>query len=686
MNNIELDNPLLKFSGLPDFSLIKPEHVKPALEKVIKKCKQTIIDVCQKNSEDPTWDNIMAPIEEASDCLGKVWSVVSHLNSVNNTKELREAHDACLPLLSEYSSWAGQYKPMYEALLKIEASDAFGRLSIPQRKSITNEIKDFKLSGIGLDEADQEKYKKIVSRLSEIESKFSNNVLDATHAYILHVTNEDDVKGLPESSLNLAKEEAKHRKLDGYVFTLEMPSYLPFISYCENRDLREKIYKAYSTRASEIGENAGEFDNNAIMEEILDLRSQLATLLGFKSYAHYSLARKMADTPETVISFLKDLAKKSKKQGEKEVAKLREFAKEFGIDDLKPWDMAFFSEKLQKKLYSIDQEALREYFPEDVVVKGLFEVAHRLYGITLKQRLGVDVWNDQVKCFDVYEDKFGSRIGSLYMDLYARPGKRGGAWMDECQTRRYRDDGFLQLPATYLVCNFTRPVGDSKTYLTHDEVTTLFHEFGHALNHLLTKIDIPGVSGINGVPWDAVELPSQFNENFAWQEEVLKFLSFSEKTKSSLPKDKLDALNKAKNYHSAMAMLRQIEFALFDFRIHYEYDKSKGARIFEILDDVKKEVSVVPNYENSRFPNCFTHIFSGGYAAGYYSYKWAEVLAADAFSVFEKNGIFDKQTANDFEDLILACGGAYDPLVNIEKFLGRKPSVDSLLKQSGIKQ
>ena len=686
MNNIELENPLLKFSGLPDFSLVKPEHVKPAVEKVISKCKQTIIDVCQKNSENPTWDNIMAPVEEASDCLSKVWSVVSHLNSVNNTKELREAHDACLPLLSEFSSWSGQYKPMYEALLKIEASDAFGRLSIPQRKSITNEIKDFKLSGIGLNEEDQEKYKKIVSRLSELESKFSNNVLDATHAYYLHVTKEEDVKGLPESSLNLAKEEAKQRKLDGYVFTLEMPSYLPFISYCENRTLREKIFKAYSTRASEIGENAGKFDNNKIMEEILDLRAQLATVLGFKSYAHYSLARKMADTPETVIEFLKDLAKKSKKQGEKEVEQLKEFAKEFGVNELKPWDMAFFSEKLQKKLYSIDQEALREYVPEDVVVRGLFEVAHRLYGISLKQRLGVDVWNDQVKCFDVYEDKFGSRIGSLYMDLYARPGKRGGAWMDECQTRRYRDDGFLQLPATYLICNFTRPVGDSKTHLTHDEVTTLFHEFGHALNHLLTKIDIPGVSGINGVPWDAVELPSQFNENFAWQEEVLKFLSYSEKTNSSLPKDKLDALNKAKNYHSAMAMLRQIEFALFDFRIHYEYDKSKGARIFETLDDVKKEVSVVPKYEDSRFPNCFTHIFSGGYAAGYYSYKWAEVLAADAFSIFEKNGIFDKKTAEDFEDLILACGGAYDPLVNIEKFLGRKPSVDSLLKQSGIEQ
>lgn len=680
----DLNNPLLNYSGLPPFSSVKPECIKEAVVSAIEKCKKTIIDVSEKFKAEPTWDNVVAPVEESDDLLSKVWSVVSHLNSVNNTPDLRAVHDECLPILSEFSTWAGQYKPYFEVLKKIESSDAFSLLSKPQQKAIKNSIRDFKLSGIDLNEADQKTYAQIESKLSELTSRFSNNVLDATHGYTLHVTELEKLKGLPEGALKLAKNEAENRKLDGYVFTLEMPSYLPFLTYCENRELRHEIYVAYNTRSSEIGPNAGKWDNAPIMEEILKLRHELAKLLGFKSYAHLSLATKMADAPETVVEFLKDLAHKSHKQGLKEVEDLRQYAKSQGLDELQPWDMAFYSEKLRQEKYSYSEEELRPYFPENVVIKGMFECAHRLYGISLKERLGVDVWNDAVKCFDVYEDKFGSRIGSLFMDLYARPGKNGGAWMDECLTRRYRADGALQLPVAYLICNFTRPVSGKYSELTHDEVVTMFHEFGHTLNQLLTKIDISDVSGINGVPWDAVELPSQFNENFAWQEEVLKFLSSHVKTHEPLPKEKLDAVLKAKNFESAMAMLRQIEFALFDFRIHLEYDPSLGGRIFEILNEVKKEVAVVPNFKDSRFPNNFTHIFSGGYAAGYYSYKWAEVLAADAFSLFEEKGIFNKSVGKSFEELILACGGASDPMKNFEDFRGRKPSVDALLKQSGI--
>ena len=680
----DLNNPLLNYSGLPPFSSVKPECIKEAVVSAIEKCKKTIIDVSEKFKAEPTWDNVVAPVEKSDDLLSKVWSVVSHLNSVNNTPELRAVHDECLPILSEFSTWAGQYKPYFEVLKKIESSDAFSLLSKPQQKAIKNSIRDFKLSGIDLNEADQKTYAQIESKLSELTSRFSNNVLDATHGYTLHVTELEKLKGLPEGALKLAKNEAENRKLDGYVFTLEMPSYLPFLTYCENRELRHEIYVAYNTRSSEIGPNAGKWDNAPIMEEILKLRHELAKLLGFKSYAHLSLATKMADAPETVVEFLKDLAHKSHKQGLKEVEDLRQYAKSQGLDELQPWDMAFYSEKLRQEKYSYSEEELRPYFPENVVIKGMFECAHRLYGISLKERLGVDVWNDAVKCFDVYEDKFGSRIGSLFMDLYARPGKNGGAWMDECLTRRYRADGALQLPVAYLICNFTRPVNGKYSELTHDEVVTMFHEFGHTLNQLLTKIDISDVSGINGVPWDAVELPSQFNENFAWQEEVLKFLSSHVKTHEPLPKEKLDAVLKAKNFESAMAMLRQIEFALFDFRIHLEYDPSLGGRIFEILNEVKKEVAVVPNFKDSRFPNNFTHIFSGGYAAGYYSYKWAEVLAADAFSLFEEKGIFNKSVGKSFEELILACGGASDPMKNFEDFRGRKPSVDALLKQSGI--
>ena len=545
-------------------------------------------------------------------------------------------------------------------------------------------IRDFRLSGIGLSGDRQQRYAEISARLATLQSDFANHVLDATHSFIKNVTEDGEVKGLPAGVLRLAREEARKRSLEGYVFTLDVPSYLPVMTYADNRDLRREMYEAYQTRASEVGPNAGEFDNAPLMEEILALRHELAQLLGFKNYAELSLATKMAHSPEEVMGFLEDLARKSRAQGEKEIAALREYAQAQGLEDeLQPWDVAYYAEKLRRERYAYDAESLRPYFPVSKVLQGLFECATRLYGITFRPRYGVDTWHKDVECFDVY-DEFGAKTGTFFVDLYAREGKRGGAWMDECQSRRYRSDGALQLPVTYLVCNFTPPVGNRQSELTHDEVVTLFHEFGHGLNQLLTRIDIADVSGINGVPWDAVELPSQFNENFAWQEEVLNFLSGKVGTGEPLPKEKLEALLKARNFESALAMLRQLEFALFDFRLHLDYDPEKGARVRETLEAVRDEVSVVPRYALSRFPNSFTHIFAGGYAAGYYSYKYAEVLAADAFGRFEEEGVLNPELGASFRDHILAIGGAEDPMEGFIAFRGRRPQVDALLKQSGI--
>lgn len=677
------DNPLLKIHGLPPFSQVKPEHIKPAVEAAITRCKDLIIELTEKYKKNPSWDNIMAPIEEADDKFSKIWSTVSHLNGVKNTQEFREAYDECLPLVAEYSAWVGQYRPFYEVLMNLKNSDHFQLLTEAQQISIKNSIRDFKLTGVDLDEASQNRYKEITSRLSQLESTFANNVLDATHSYSLHITDENDIKGLPSGARNLARSEAEKRKLEGWVFTLDIPSYLPFITYCENRELRKEIYSAYNTRASDKGPDAGKWDNAPLMEEILKLRHEQAEILGYKSFAHLSLATKTASTPEEVLDFLYDLADKSKEQGLKEMQELASYAQEHGQDTLEPWDLAYWSEKLRQEKYSYNAEELRPYFPIDKVIAGMFSVAQKIYKVSFRPRYGVDVWDDNVQCFDIY-DEYESKIGTFYMDLYAREGKRSGAWMDDCESRRYRADGALQLPVAQIVCNFTRPVNNQKSQLTHDEVTTLFHEFGHALNQLLTRIDIADVSGINGVPWDVVELPSQFNENFAWQEEVLNFLSCNVNTQEPLPAEKLNCLLAAKNFESAMAMLRQLEFAIFDFRIHLEYDAQKGARIFEILKEVKDKIAVIPQFKDARFPNNFTHVFAGGYAAGYYSYKWAEVLAADAFSRFEEEGILNPEVGESFKANILAKGGACDPIKAFTKFRGRKPTVDALLRYSGI--
>ncbi len=678
-------NPLLHIEGLPIFSALKPEHVYPAVKQAIEHCRAVIQRVCIADEQHrPTWDSVIAPIEEADDKFSKIWSVVSHLNGVCNTPALREAHDSCLPLIAEYSTWAGQYQPLYEMLKSIRGSNEFLRLSLAQRKAVENSLRDFKLTGIDLPQQDKERFARISAELSQLQSDFANNVLDATHSYIRQVTSEAELAGIPAGALRLARAEAEKRSLEGWVFTLDMPSYLPLLMYADNRELRREMYEAYNTRASELGPDGGKFDNTQVMERILQLRHEQACLLGFHNYAEYSIAAKMAETTAQVMDFLTDLAGKSKPQGTLEMDELREYAAAHGCPDLQPWDVTYYSEKLKQERFSISEEELRPYFPVDKVIAGLFECAHRAYDISIRPRYGVDVWHEDVRCYDVC-DSFGSRIGTFFLDLYAREGKRGGAWMDECQSRRYRKDGALQLPVAFLVCNFTPPVGGRTALLTHSEVVTLFHEFGHGLNQLLTRIDIADVSGINGVPWDAVELPSQFNEEFAWQPEVLNFLSGKIGTGEPLPEDKLQALIAAKNYHSAMAMLRQLEFALFDFSLHLHYDPAAGGRVLQTQEQVRSEVAVVPAYPNSRFANSFTHIFAGGYAAGYYSYKWAEVLAADAFGRLLEEGLFTGRAGADFRDCILAVGGAEDPTAAFIKFRGRRPSVDALLRQSGIK-
>ncbi|HAH70718.1 MAG TPA: oligopeptidase A [Succinivibrionaceae bacterium] len=685
MSELQEDNPLLNQFGLPKFSAIKSEHLKKAVEQSISKCRETVERVCREHGHDATWDNAIAPMEEADDAFSKVWGVASHLSGVKDTPEYRKAYEECLPIVSAYSSWIGQYRPLFELMKTVEKDDSFGLLSTAQQRAIKNAIRDFVLSGVDLPSEKQHRYAEITAELSRLETTFANHVLDATRSYVLQVKDENDLHGLPYGVRSLAKSEAEKRNLDGWVFTLDFPSYRPFVTYAENRSLREQIYKAYQTRASELGERPEELDNTKIMEQILKLRHELALLLGFRSYADYSLATKMASSPEEVLSFLYDLADKSLNQGRREVEELRAYAKAHGVNDLKPWDLAYFSEKLRLEKYAYDSEALRRYFPVSKVISGLFECTHRLYKVSFRPHLGVDVWDPEVKFYDIY-DEFGSCIGSFYLDLYAREGKRGGAWMDECMTRRYRRDGTLQLPVAYVECNFTPPVNGRESQLTHDEVVTVFHEFGHALNQLLTRIDVPDVSGINGVPWDAVELPSQFNENFAWQEQVLKFLSSEVGSGEPLPKEKLDALINAKNFESALAMLRQLEFAVFDMRIHLEYDEKRGARILDILKEVKQRMSVVPQYEDGRFANSFTHIFAGGYAAGYYSYKWAEVLAADAFMRFLDEGLFDSTAGDDFKNCILAVGGSVDAMKAYIAFRGRRPTTDALLELSGIEK
>ncbi|MCF6441521.1 oligopeptidase A [Pseudoalteromonas luteoviolacea] len=677
-----MSNPLIGLEGLPPFSKIKPEHVVPALKSAIEHCRKTIDSVLEQAQFN--WQNFVQPLEEADDKLSKMWSPVSHMHSVVNNEELRKAYDECLPLISEYSTYVGQHQGLYQAYLSIEQSDEFESLSTAQQKTIKNALRDFKLSGIALDEAGQKRYGEISAKLSELGAKFGNNVMDATQAWHLHVTNEADLGGLPESALALAAHTAQAKELEGWVFTLDIPSYLPIMTYADNRDLREQMYRAFVTRASDQGPNGGEFDNSAIMTEALALRHELAVLLGFDSFADKSLATKMAETPTQVFDFLNDLAQKSKPQAQQEVDELRAFAKdEHQVEQLEAWDYGYYGEKLKQAKYAISDELLRPYFPADRVLSGLFETVNRLFDIKVTEVSEFDSYHEDVRFFAIHDNN-GVLRGHFYLDLYAREHKRGGAWMDDCMGRRTLSDGTLQTPVAYLVCNFNKAVGDKPALFTHNEVTTLFHEFGHGIHHMLTQIDAPAVAGINGVAWDAVELPSQFLENWCYEEEALSFISGHYESGEPLPKALLDKLLAAKNYQSAMQMLRQIEFSLFDFHIHADYQQDEACQIQARLNQVREQVAIIKAPEFNRFQHSFSHIFAGGYSAGYYSYKWAEVLSADAYSRFEEEGIFNAQTGKDFMENILEMGGSEEPMVLFQRFRGRSPQVDALLRHSGI--
>ena len=667
--------------GLPLFSSIKPAQIKPAIEKAIAKCKLEIDEVVA--SKDYSYANLVLRLEEVDDNLSKMWSPVSHMNSVVSSDELREAHDACLPLLSEYGTWVGQHEGLYNAYVAIKASDEYANLDEQRQKVIDNAIRDFTLSGVALPSEEKKRYADIQAKLSELSSTFSNNVMDATMGWSKHVTDESMLAGMPESARDAAAQAAHQKDLQGWLFTLDIPSYLPVMLYADNAALREEMYRAYATKASDQGPNAGKWDNTNIIQQTLALRSEIAQLLGFSSYSERSLATKMAESTDQVTGFLRDLAAKSKPQAEKELEEVRAYAKDtHGVTELNAWDLPYYSEKLKQEKYTISDEMLRPYFPEDKVLSGLFEVVHRLYGLKIIEQPGIDTWHKDVRYFTITDSADALR-GSFYLDLYARAKKRGGAWMDECRVRREKLDGELQLPVAYLTCNFNAPVGDKPALFTHDEVVTLFHEFGHGIHHMLTKMSVAGVSGINGVPWDAVELPSQFLENWCWEEDALNFISGHYETGAPLPADLLDRMLAARDYQAAMQMVRQLEFSLFDFLLHSE--SGDNVDVQAILNSVRAEVAVNTPPAFNRFQHSFGHIFAGGYAAGYYSYKWAEVLSADAYSKFEEDGIFNQDTGKAFLENILEMGGSRAPMDLFVAFRGREPNVDALLRHSGIR-
>lgn len=665
--------------GLPNFSAIQATDIVAVITAAINDCKAAIEAVVER--QDASYAGVFLEIDEVDTQLSNLWSPVSHMNSVLSNDEWREAHDACLPLLSEYGTWVGQHEGLFKLYQTLSESDEFANLDMAQQKMITNTLRDFTLSGIALDAQKKTEYGKIQARLSELSSTFSNQVLDATMAFKKHITDEKLLAGLPDSAKAAAAQLASQNDLAGWLFTLDIPSYLPIMSYADNRELREEMYRAYVTRASEMGPYGGDFDNTAIIEETLSLRTKIANLLGFEHYAQRSIATKMAESTDQVQSFLHDLARQSKPQAQADLAEVNAFAAEhYGRTELQAWDIGYYSEKLKQEKYAISDEQLRPYFPETHVVPGLFEVVSRLYGLKITERKDVDTWHSDVRFFDIVDSDDEYR-GSFYLDLYARAKKRGGAWMDECRVKRRKVDGSLQHPVAYLTCNFSGPVDGKPACFTHDEVVTLFHEFGHGIHHMLTKIEVSGVSGINGVAWDAVELPSQFLENWCWQPEALQFISGHVDTGEPLPKALLDKMLAAKNFQSAMQMLRQIEFSLFDFTLHMQ---TESVDVQAFLNEVRKEISVLTPPEFNRFQNSFGHIFAGGYAAGYYSYKWAEVLSSDAFASFEENGIFDAKTGRRFLENILQMGGSKEPMALFVDFKGREPSVDALLRHSGI--
>ncbi|WP_456404126.1 oligopeptidase A [Thiolapillus sp.] len=678
-----MNNPLLNFHGLPRFSEITAEDVEPAINFLLDDNRVQIRALLEDVSA-PDWFNFIEPMEELEDRLSRAWSPVSHLNAVMNSEELRSAYNACLPKLSEYATEMGQNQALFHAYQQVEERGE--ELDSAQRKLLRNALRDFRLSGVDLPADKKKRFGEIASRLSEITARYEENLLDATNAWSKLIDDERALAGLPQSALDLAAQTARERGEQGWMLTLQFPSYFPVITYADDAGLRREMYEAYATRASDQGPDAGKFDNSEIMEDILALRHELAGLLGFSNYAERSLATKMARSTDEVLGFLHDLAARARKQGAAELAELREFAQEHhGVSELEAWDIAYYSEKLREHRYSISQEELKPWFPETRVIPGMFEVVGRVFSVHIQESdEEVETWHPDVRFYDIRNDS-GELLGQFYFDLYARPNKRGGAWMADAISRmktRNRE----QLPVAFMTCNFTPPVGDKPALLTHEEVQTLFHEFGHGLHHMLTQVDYPSISGISGVAWDAVELPSQFMENWCWEKQALKLISGHYETGEPLPDELYERMLAARNFQSAMQLLRQLEFSLFDFLIHLQYDPEKGGRIYETLEAVREEVAVIKPPAWNRFAHGFSHIFGGGYAAGYYSYKWAEVLSADAFSLFEEQGIFDQATGLAFRQHILEKGGSEDAMDLFVAFRGREPSIDALLRHSGIEQ
>ena len=673
---------LLDISGLPQFSKIEIKDIEPAIDKVINDNQQQLTKLLEKNKS-ISWEMLNKILEQMDNTLSRVWSPVSHMNSVVNNDELRKVHDLCVPKLSSYSTEQSQNSELYKAYNSIKESEEFSKLDKANKKVIENSLLQFELNGVALGNNEKKKFKEIKQRLSSLKSKFEQNVMDATQAFRIHIEEKSELAGLPGFVKDMAKQAAKEEELKGWLFTLDAPSFIAVMTYSDIRAFREEMYNAFTTRASNKGPNAGEFDNSEVMEEILKSRKDLADILGYKNYAEVSIANKMAESTDDVINFLTNLVSKSKSQADSEFETLKSFAKNYcEIRKIEAWDVMYVSEKLKQREYGISQEELKPYFPAPGVINGLFEIVNKLYGIKITEKTGIDVWHTDVKFYEI-EDEDGNLRGQFYLDLYARNNKRGGAWMDECISRMKCADS-IQTPVAYLTCNLTPPVGNKPALLNHDEVTTLFHEFGHGLQHMLTKVDPLFVSGISGVEWDAVELPSQFMENWCWEKEGLEFISGHVDTGDKLPEALYEKLLKARNFQSAMIMVRQLEFSLFDFRLHMEYATQGFKNIQALLNEVRQQVAVIIPPSYNQFQHGFSHIFAGGYGAGYYSYKWAEVLSADAYSKFEETGIFNAETGKEFLHCILETGGSEKAMDLFKRFRGREPKIDALLKHSGL--
>jgi oligopeptidase A len=742
-------NPLLDFTGLPRFAEIKPEHVAPAIEQLLAE-NRVLIARLLSDSAQPTWQNFVAPMEDANERVSRAWGPVGHLNAVMNSPELREVYNATLPRITQYYAELGQNLALFIKFKALHNSTEFAGLSAARKKIIENELRDFRLGGAELPDAQKARYLQIQERLAELSSRFSDNLLDATNDYTLVIENKDELSGLPDDVLQAAQEAARAADKSGWLFTLKAPSYMPVMQYADNRALREKMYRAYGTRASEFGKP--ELDNTRLMDEIVKLRGEEAQLLGFANFGELSLASKMANSPQQVVEFMRELAQRARPFAEKDLSELREFARaELGILDpstepvlgvveglrtgLQSWDVGYASEKLREQRYAFSEQEVKQYFPEDAVLPGMFKLVETLYGLRI-EAASAPVWHDDVRFFDIRDDR-GQLVGQFYLDLYARNSKRGGAWMDDVITRRRLGPDTpttrgIQTPVAYLNCNFSAPMGGKPAVFTHDEVITLFHEFGHGLHHLLTEVEDLAVSGINGVEWDAVELPSQFMENFCWEWDVVHGMTRHVATASSeqgpaqrdgsvresvaaplqqnkpnasqqikkdsysasreggasdgekLPRALFDKMLAAKNFQSGLQTLRQIEFSLFDMLMHSNFEAGSDKSILQLLDEVRAEVAVLIPPAFHRFPHSFSHIFAGGYAAGYYSYKWAEVLSADAYSLFEENGVLNPDVGARFRSEILAMGGSRGAMQSFTAFRGREPSIDALLRHNGL--